>query len=502
MTLKRLGLGMGLLIFGGISGGPAQGDDALLTDAVLARLGMDRVFQPEDVRVRVEDETVTISGPVPDLAAATLAQTRAEEVRGVRRVRLEMSARLLGRTDEELRASAREVLEQDPAFAGLELQTEIRKAAIRVRGQVASLALRSAVENSLRAIAGAQSVDVSDVRIAPAPSAWARIERAVRDALGRDRRLTFARISVRVLGGVARLTGQVRDAAARARALTVAGLPGVGRVDATLLTVHPDLSSPRLPAPNTPLARSETRPRGPELSATEERAEADRLREAVIATENLDPRIGAFSPQATVRDGVVTLRGAVPSIAIREAAEDVAWQVAGIAGVVNELEVRRPGPPDADLALAIHRSLRARLSPQERLALELGVRAGAVVVAGTLAEPYAVRRLRDSITRVPGVTGVELRVRVPAQKAASVLRDQELRRRIALGLEWDGRIQDAATVDCTVVGGQATLTGTVATLTELLAAERLARHAGAQDIRNELRVSPAQKRTPIAMVNP
>src|SRR4051812_5874117 len=102
MTIKCLGLGVGLLFFGGFS---AYADDALLADAVLARLSLDRVFQPEEVRVQVEDGMVTLSGQVPDLAAATLAQTRAEEVRGVRGVQLEMSARPLGRTEDELRAA-------------------------------------------------------------------------------------------------------------------------------------------------------------------------------------------------------------------------------------------------------------------------------------------------------------------------------------------------------------------------------------------------------------
>jgi osmotically-inducible protein OsmY len=44
------------------------------------------------------------------------------------------------------------------------------------------------------------------------------------------------------------------------------------------------------------------------------------------------------------QDGIVTLQGTQPTLAARERAEQIAWSVNGVRGVVNELQVA-PSPP-------------------------------------------------------------------------------------------------------------------------------------------------------------
>ena len=55
-----------------------------------------------------------------------------------------------------------------------------------------------------------------------------------------------------------------------------------------------------------------------------------------------DPAITHQGINVTVKDGVVTLRGIVPSYAEKVAAERAAGQVAGVRAVAEEIEVRLP----------------------------------------------------------------------------------------------------------------------------------------------------------------
>jgi len=52
-----------------------------------------------------------------------------------------------------------------------------------------------------------------------------------------------------------------------------------------------------------------------------------------------DRRTREYGIDILEQNGVITLKGSVPSPEIREAAEDVATAVFGVKGVINELEV-------------------------------------------------------------------------------------------------------------------------------------------------------------------
>ena len=66
-----------------------------------------------------------------------------------------------------------------------------------------------------------------------------------------------------------------------------------------------------------------------------------------------DPTITDRGIGATVKDGVVTLRGSVPSYAQKIAAEYAAERIAGVRAVVEEIEVHLPTAVEvSDQALA------------------------------------------------------------------------------------------------------------------------------------------------------
>jgi len=66
-----------------------------------------------------------------------------------------------------------------------------------------------------------------------------------------------------------------------------------------------------------------------------------------------DPAITHQGINVTVKHGVVTLRGVVPSYAEKVAAEEAAGQVAGVRAVAEEIEVRLPSAFElTDQALA------------------------------------------------------------------------------------------------------------------------------------------------------
>src|SRR5690606_28494334 len=72
-----------------------------------------------------------------------------------------------------------------------------------------------------------------------------------------------------------------------------------------------------------------------------------------------DPALEIAAPIVRVIDGVVTLRGAVSSHAMRELAERVARSVRGVRDVVSQLEIRSDPRSDAEIRSDVRQALRA-----------------------------------------------------------------------------------------------------------------------------------------------
>ena len=84
----------------------------------------------------------------------------------------------------------------------------------------------------------------------------------------------------------------------------------------------------------------------------------DEIAQAVRDAFVYDPRVLSFDPRVHVSNGVVTLSGVVDNLAAKQAAEQDARNVVGVAGVRNHLKVRPDEiPPNDVLEARVGRAL-------------------------------------------------------------------------------------------------------------------------------------------------
>jgi osmotically-inducible protein OsmY len=78
------------------------------------------------------------------------------------------------------------------------------------------------------------------------------------------------------------------------------------------------------------------------------------LQRDVLSELSFDPSVNAAHIGVSVKDGIVTLSGHVPSFAEKYAAEKAAKRVHGVIAIANELQVKVPGSDqrsDEDIAI-------------------------------------------------------------------------------------------------------------------------------------------------------
>lgn len=131
----------------------------------------------------------------------------------------------------------------------------------------------------------------------------------------------------------------------------------------------------------------------------------DVVRAQVEEALRADPALEIAAPSVRVIDGVVTLRGVVPSHATRELAERVARSVRGARDVVSQLEIRSDPRADAEIWSDVLRALRADRWVDEWL-LEVEVDEGVVAIRGVQPTAAAKRRAA-SVAWVGGVRDVD-----------------------------------------------------------------------------------------------
>lgn len=215
------------------------------------------------------------------------------------------------KTDAQLYKDVVEELGWDPRVKGLDLAVRVDDGVVTLVGTVPTLAQKGAAERAVTRLEGVRAV-VLDIDVKP-PVAFTRLDtelaHAVVETLRWDVDVPDEHMTARVENGWVTLTGDVewryqKDAAAQA----IRKLAGVRGVTNDLRI------SPRHPMPDDISLRIET--------ALRRHAEREARR---IAIET--------------HGDIVTLRGTVPSLAARRAAEGAAWSVPGVQDVIDELVV-------------------------------------------------------------------------------------------------------------------------------------------------------------------
>lgn len=143
------------------------------------------------------------------------------------------------------------------------------------------------------------------------------------------------------------------------------------------------------------------------------------LHEDVLNELAFEPRVDHRDVAIAVRDGIVTLRGTVPSLAQKWAAEDAVKRVDGVRGLAQELQIAGSlpyVPSDSEIAAAIGNILLWDSYMPDTI--RLFVEHGRVTLTGEADWNFQVEDALRAISRVRGVRDVQnnlhLRPRVPA----------------------------------------------------------------------------------------
>lgn len=215
------------------------------------------------------------------------------------------------KSDARLKADVLSEFAWDPYIRGSRVEVAVRSGVVTVTGQADSLASRIAITEAAHRVQGVLDV-VDDMSVAPSDATVRsddELAHAVREALRWDAYLPDGRITSTVSGGTVTLGGTVEEWPARMDAERVvqrlAGVRGVvNRIAVNAVSVDPVAIKMQIER------------------ALERRAEREARKIAV-----------------TVKDGIVTLTGPVPSWADRQVVERIAGSAPGIRGIDDRLTI-------------------------------------------------------------------------------------------------------------------------------------------------------------------
>lgn len=188
------------------------------------------------------------------------------------------------------------------------------------------------------------------------------------------------------------------------------------------------------------------------------------LQQAVIRELAWDTRVDETAIGVSVHHGVVTLNGAVPGWAQKNAAGEAAHRVTGVRDVANDIEIKPSWSArrsDSDIAEAVRHALEWDAFVPERQIQSTVTDDGHVTLTGTVA---MLRQRDDAEAAVSRLAGVRL---VTNQIAVEppVVAPSELRGSIKEALERHvAREADRIAID--VIGDTVVLTGRVGSWSE------------------------------------
>jgi len=212
----------------------------------------------------------------------------------------------------------------------------------------------------------------------------------------------------------------------------------------------------------------------------------DTLREEVSRELRWDTRVAGAGLEVLILDGVVTLRGNVPTYSGKAAALEAAHRVAGVLDVVDDVRVSvEHSHRDAEIARAVRNALEWDvLVPDDRITST--VSDGWVTLEGEVGNLRESGDAERAVLNLRGVVGVVNKISVKPQAADP----EELRAQIEDALERRAD-REAERLRVEVGDGTVELWGRVHSWQERRAVVGSISHApGVREVKDHLRVDP------------
>jgi osmotically-inducible protein OsmY len=212
------------------------------------------------------------------------------------------------------------------------------------------------------------------------------------------------------------------------------------------------------------------------------------LQEEIIEELAFTPRVDADDVAVTTNDGIVTLRGTVPSFIQKWDVEEIVKGVRGVRGIADELIVDLPGMhvrSDTDIARAIeHRFFSNASIPTT---VQFVVKDGHVTLTGHVRWHY---QSQEAALEARPVTGVRDVTNLITVKPAASFDAEEIKRKIRSAFARTADLE-ANNVAVEVSGDAVTLSGSVRTWYERDKAARAAWSLpGVMRVENRIDITP------------
>lgn len=214
----------------------------------------------------------------------------------------------------------------------------------------------------------------------------------------------------------------------------------------------------------------------------------EQIKKAVVDILYWDSRVDASNVDVEVKDGIVTLRGTVPSYAVKEAALFDTWKIPGVKKVNNNSFVKFPTSAktlsDSQIETSIVKQLGWNDSTRNEN-IHVKVKKGEVTLEGHVDAYWKIFRAQQITSDVMGVTDIENKLTVVPTETVT---DQVIATEIMNAID-RSYIVDTNDVDVKVKDGIVTLSGNLSNRANCEAALECAYNTyGVKDVKDRLNI--------------